>query len=293
LTDITKTQTIFSKRIGASRLVQAANRSVFIRESGQGDTLLMLPGAFLSNRAWLRFAPLVHDRLHTVAVDLIGVGSTTRARAPRDLALTAQAAMICGLLDTLKIERAHVIGASYGGNVALTFAGLYPDRVRSVVALDAPIMTPNHQWMHSVRPGLEALNFGRLGFWAMVKSSLIARSWSSNLLGRRKQTAPEDKKHTVFECYYDPHARYRGWWSLLRAPIDDPLRPLAAIKVPILFLQGSDSPLHGQLDRMREIFLHVQPNVRWESVPFAQHDIAIQLPALVADTAHKFWDTVK
>ncbi len=283
---------MFSTRIGASRQINVGMRSVFIREGGQGEPLLLLPGAFLSNRAWLRFAPLIHDRWHTIAVDLIGVGLTSRARAPRDMAHSAQAAMLCGLLDALQLDRVHIMGASYGGNVGLAFAGLYPDRVKSVIAIESPILTSNHEWIHHVRSGLEVMRFGRPGFWAVVKSGFLARSWTNELLGRRKQTAPEDKKHTVLECFYDPAARYSGWWSLLRAPIDDPGRPLAAITAPLLFMQGGESPLHGQLERMRDLLLRVQPTLRWEEIPLAQHDMAIHLPALVADVAQNFWNQI-
>src|SRR5919199_217728 len=38
-----------------------------------------------------------------------------------------------GLLDTLGIERAHLVGLSMGGNVVLNFALRFPERCRGVV----------------------------------------------------------------------------------------------------------------------------------------------------------------
>ena len=47
-----------------------------------------------------------------------------------------QAAALCALLDALKIERAHaLVGASYGGAVALAFAERYRDRLDSALVL--------------------------------------------------------------------------------------------------------------------------------------------------------------
>lgn len=287
---LTQTMSVFHTRIGSGGMIRVGNRDVFIREGGEGEPLLLLPSAFLSNRSWLRFAPLVQERMHTIAVDLIGVGRTSRPRAPRDLALSAQAEMLAHLLDALHLDQVHVIGASYGGSVGFAFAGLYPDRVRSLVAIEAPILAINYDWIRQVRPNIEWLRLGRLAFWLLVKTGLLARTWTTELLGKRLQTASSGKKTTVFECYFDPHARLSSWSWLLRAPVDDPIRPLSAIKAPILFLQGSESPLHGPLDRMHDQLMRLHPSLHWHTIPLAEHDMQIQLPALVADAVIAFWN---
>ncbi len=294
MSTIRQTQTLskFHTKIGAGGLVSVDKRDVFIREGGNGEPLILLPSEFLSNRCWLRFAPLVQHQMQTIAVDLVGVGRTRQAHAPRDMALSAQATMLLKLLDTLQIERVHLMGSSYGGNVAFTFAGLHPERVRSLIAIEAPILTTNYEWLRQVRSGLGILRLGRIAFWLSVKTGALARAWTNELLGKRSQTAPGDKKHTVFECFYDPYARFGSWLALLRAPIDDPMRPVSNIKAPILFLQGGESPLQGQLDRMRDQLARLQPHIHCQTIPLAKHDMVIQLPALVADAALDFWKSL-
>ena len=44
------------------------------------------------------------------------------------------------LLDALKMERAHLVGSSYGGFTALALAVASPERVASVVSVEAPMM---------------------------------------------------------------------------------------------------------------------------------------------------------
>ncbi len=232
--------------------------------------------------------PLIRDR-RILAVDLVGVGQTSRARAPRDLALSAQAGLLAQLFEALKVEQMDLVGASYGGAVALIFSGLHPEYIRSVAALEPPLLATGHDWIRQVRPGLEWLRVGRLAFWGLVKSGFLARRWTNKLLGRRLPTAPDQKRHSVFTCYYDPYARIGNWRALLFAPIDDPTRALTSIRAPILCIEGSESPLRPQMDRVRDLLKRLHPSMRWDSITLAQHDAEIQLPGLVADSLTGFW----
>src|SRR5205814_415494 len=51
--------------------------------------------------------------------------------------LAGHVAEVAALLDTLGIERAHVLGTSFGGEVAVYLAALRPERVASLVAVTA------------------------------------------------------------------------------------------------------------------------------------------------------------
>jgi len=74
---------------------------------------------------------------HTVhAIDLPGFGSSEKpVRAPYDAAWFANA--VLGYLDAMAIDRAHLVGNSMGGRVALELALSRPDRV-STLSLLAP-----------------------------------------------------------------------------------------------------------------------------------------------------------
>lgn len=275
-----------------TQVIRLGPRRIFVQWSGNADSTLppivLLSGTLVSSRSWRRLIPLIGDR-RILAVDLVGVGQSSRARAPRDLALSGQATILSELFDALHLKQVDLVGASYGGSVALVFGGLYPDVVRSLVALEAPVLATSHDWISQIRPGLEWLRAGRLAFWIVVKSGLLARRWTNKLLGRRLPTAPGQKKLSVFSCYYDPYARLGNWRALLYAPIDDPLRALTAIRAPILYIEGSDSPLRPQMDRVRELLTRLHPSLCWNTLTLAEHDAAIQLPALVSDSLTSFW----
>jgi pimeloyl-ACP methyl ester carboxylesterase len=71
--------------------------------------------------------------------DLVGFGFTEKPRdgAHGEYTIAAQAEMIVGLLDNLGIERATLIGSSYGGAVASFVALDHEKRVERLVLVSA------------------------------------------------------------------------------------------------------------------------------------------------------------
>lgn len=55
--------------------------------------------------------------------------------------LPSMAEDLARLIDHLGLDKVHVVGHSFGGRVALAFAGLYPEKVRSLVIADTQIRT--------------------------------------------------------------------------------------------------------------------------------------------------------
>jgi len=101
---------------------------------GEGSPLVLLHGGIMTIE--LTFASLIPPLAtrHTViAVEMQGHGRT--ADTGRAITPAALASDVVGLLDHLGIERAHVLGHSLGGAVALELAVSHPDRVHSVVPM--------------------------------------------------------------------------------------------------------------------------------------------------------------
>jgi pimeloyl-ACP methyl ester carboxylesterase len=79
---------------------------------------------------WAPVLSLLASAHRVVAPDLRGFGET-----PQPGEAYADADDVRHLLDVLGIERAAVVGASFGGRVALELATRHPDRVTSLVLL--------------------------------------------------------------------------------------------------------------------------------------------------------------
>src|SRR3954454_13768067 len=105
---------------------------------GNGTPLVLLHGGMLNID--LNFAgliPTLAKKHSVIGVEMQGHGRT--ADIDRPITPAALASDIVALLDHLGIDRAHVLGHSMGGGVAMELAVSYPDRVLSVVPISVSV----------------------------------------------------------------------------------------------------------------------------------------------------------
>lgn len=99
---------------------------------GEGEPLLLLMGLSGTLDLW---EPRVLERLSSayrvVVFDFRGMGETTTGTKEFTIAQFAEDTV--GLMKALGIERAHILGWSMGGDVALQLAVAFPERVDKLV----------------------------------------------------------------------------------------------------------------------------------------------------------------
>src|SRR2546427_3279997 len=99
-------------------------------EAGSGDPLLLIMGFGGDHQAWAFQTPVFAQRYRVIAFDNRGAGQSDVPDVPYTTRMMAEDAI--GLLDALRIERAHVLGVSMGGMIAQELALAHPQRVRSL-----------------------------------------------------------------------------------------------------------------------------------------------------------------
>jgi pimeloyl-ACP methyl ester carboxylesterase len=111
---------------------------VNVQQEGQGPELVLIHGLAADLAFWyFRHLPQLKQRFHVTVYDLRGHGLSDMP--PSGYSPQDQADDLAGLLDALGIAKAHVVGHSFGGLVALTFAVRYPERVDRLVIADGRI----------------------------------------------------------------------------------------------------------------------------------------------------------
>ena len=102
-------------------------------ETGVGPAVVLLHAGVADRGMWADLLPAIAEAGHrAIAVDLPGHGE-----APADPGYAPHAAVL-DAMDALDVERAVLIGNSFGGAVALRVAAVAPDRVAAMVLVSAP-----------------------------------------------------------------------------------------------------------------------------------------------------------
>ncbi len=105
------------------------------QQIGDGPDLVMIHGLTGNLAVWhLHIIPLISNRYRTLTYDLRGHGYSEIT--PSGYSCDQMAADLLELLDALEIERAPIVGHSYGADIALYFAHNHPDRVSDVIAIE-------------------------------------------------------------------------------------------------------------------------------------------------------------
>ncbi|MGI8941517.1 MAG: alpha/beta fold hydrolase [Actinomycetota bacterium] len=114
------------------------SRVYFEDDGGQGDAAV-IHGGILDSVDAERDSPLAQalkgqpDEFRLVYVDHRGVGRSHKPTAVEAYAMPLRVADAVAVLDELGVERAHFIGASYGGRLGFGIGEHAPERVLSLV----------------------------------------------------------------------------------------------------------------------------------------------------------------
>ncbi len=106
---------------------------IYHKSVGKGDPIIILHGLFGTGDNWRTFAGLLKDSYRVILVDLRNHG---RSFWSDEFSYELAAQDVIELLDDLDISKAHVLGHSMGGKVAMTLAKAYPERVDKLMIVD-------------------------------------------------------------------------------------------------------------------------------------------------------------
>jgi pimeloyl-ACP methyl ester carboxylesterase len=108
--------------------------SVAYERTGNGPALVLLHGFTHDSRAWRPQLESLSDQFTVIAWDAPGAGQSTDP--PETFGLGDWADCLAGLLDAAGIQRAHVLGLSWGGLLAQEFYRRHSALVMSLVLAD-------------------------------------------------------------------------------------------------------------------------------------------------------------
>ncbi len=239
--------------------------------AGQGEAVVLLNGGMMSSFAWQPIAQELEKSHRVVRLDFRGQLRSPGTPPPT---LAGHAADVVGVLDALGIEKAHLVGTSFGALVALVLAADYPDRVSSLVAMTVTVrMSPEMDAGTRRLRGLaqETLAGGDGGkILDVVVPATYSPEWiaanEANLALRRVQVAAL------------PRTWFSGLDGLLGALEEVDLTDrLAKIRAPTVVV-AAEKDLTFPLPNSEELARGIA-GARLVKVPGAPHGFVLEQPA--------------
>lgn len=127
--------------------------NLFYETRGTGEPLILIPGFASGAWNWFRQTENLSKDFRVITFDPRGVGhSKAPAEDLQNLSMQTFVEDVSAILDDLKIERANVLGASFGGFVAQEFALKFPERLNKLILACTTAGGANH-----VKPDIEIL----------------------------------------------------------------------------------------------------------------------------------------
>ena len=136
------------------RTVPTKDHSISLLEAGTGAPVVAIHGLGATKASFLATVAALAPRFRVIAIDLPGFGDSSKpVGAPYDARWFGDA--VVQLLDALELERAHIVGNSLGGRVALEIGLRAPERVDRLA-----LLAPSMAWRRK-RPWAPALRLVR------------------------------------------------------------------------------------------------------------------------------------
>lgn len=246
-----------------------------IRQQGTGSVALFVHGFPLDSSMWIEQLTDLCDLRRCIAPDLRGFGrSAPVTGAP--LQMEEHAADLAGVLDLVSEEQADVVGLSMGGYVAMAFASLYPDRVRSLALIDT-------------RAGADSEE-GRQGRDALAEQLLtegraaIAATMEAGLLAPQASVAARARLRSMVEN--TPYETIVGALGGMRDRVDR-TSDLAGYGAPAAVVVGEFDAVTPPSEA--ELMVHHLPDAALTVVPGAGHLSPLEQPAAVNEAIRQLW----
>ncbi|MGW0395136.1 alpha/beta fold hydrolase [Streptomyces sp. NPDC003042] len=243
---------------------------------GDGPAVALLHSSVCDRRLWdPQWGPLAEAGFRVVRPDFRPCGDSPAAQGPY-----SDDGDVLALLDDLGIERAALIGSSYGGRVALRIAARHPARVTRLALLCAG--------RPGFRPGPQTREFGAAEDALMEAGDLAgaaelnARTWLGPYADEAAHAAVREMQlGNVQGCPADTEDH----------ELPEPETDLTAVTAPTLALGGAhDLP---DFRRIAAELPTLIPAATHRELPWAGHLPSLERPAEITKLLREFLHSVR
>ena len=254
----------------------SSRQRLYVEEHGEGEPLLLLEGLGQSLWAWREQIPVFADHFQTIAFDTRGTGRSPVPDVPYGIDELAQDAA-----DVLGGRKAHIVGLSMGGYVALTLALARPELVRSLVLVGTgaggPDRVPRPQDVREAYAAAIGLPFDEYGRRTMPLT--FSPDWTERNPEAFEEILAARLEHPTPDVTLDAHLRACYGFYGRGCEVE-------RIDAPALVVHG-DADLIVPVENGRALASRL-PNARFVELPGRGHNVQLEDPATVNQLVLEF-----
>jgi 3-oxoadipate enol-lactonase len=245
---------------------------------GKGDrqAIALLNGLAMHAKAWYGFLPRLLPDLDVVLYDYPGQGESSAHDVP--YFIDRIASYLKDVLDTVGLERVHVMGISYGGFIGLDFARQFQERLHTLT-LSGILLSQEQLFEMYEALSLRFYRSGPLAF------EIYTHYMYEKIFGETFVRAIGPQLETLRGRFYD---RYKDQThALIRlteaqdpffAALDERLPEYRSIRTPTLIMAGAED--RAIPPWVQKKLAGILPANRFELVPDCGHVVYIEKPDL-------------
>ena len=267
--------------LATDRILLSNGKQLRIARLGQGPPIVLLHGYPENLQVWSRMAPRLAERFEVIAFDWPGMGYSDEWPGGATPQLLAK--RLLTIVDELHLQRPTIVGMDMGGQPALAFASLYPDRVRRLVVMNS-LVFGDEKTSWEIRL-LRMFGFNRFALRTLPR--LIFHRAARTFLPRGEQIDEQlrDDFWTAFSS-----SSVRRFISKMCAGYQGALKQLpglyATIRCPTLVL-WAEHDKHFPVVQARRLHQTI-PGSTLEIVPGATHWMPLSRTPLLAESIIAF-----
>jgi pimeloyl-ACP methyl ester carboxylesterase len=225
----------------ASESAEVAGVKLHYLKAGHGPAVILLHGYTQTSRMWRPIMPLLAEKFTVIAPDLPGIGDSEIPKAGLDM--KSAAISIHGLVKSLGIEKARVVGHDIGLMVAYGYAAQFPVETEKLVVMDA--FLPGVAGWEDVynNPGIWHFRFNGPTPEALVRGRerIYFEHFWNNFAADKTHSLPEGDRAAYAAAYARPGRMHAGWEyfvSFQQAAKDFAELSKSKLTMPVLAIGG-------------------------------------------------------
>ncbi|XP_027343823.1 bifunctional epoxide hydrolase 2-like [Abrus precatorius] len=300
--------------------VQVKGLKLHIAEIGSGQKAVLFLHGF--PEIWYTWRHQMIDVANAgyraIAFDFRGYGLSEHPVEPEKANLLDLVDEVLGLLDSLSISRAFLVGKDFGAIPAYIVAALHPERVTSVITLGVPFTLPGPSVIQDLpedsyvkrwqKPGRAEADFGRFDVKSVIRNIYILFSGSEiPVAGENQEIMDLFNPSTPLPPWFSEEdlATYASLYekSGFRFALQVPYRSLGVesgisdpkVTIPALLIMGEKDYVlksFGMEDYIRSgAVKHFVPELEIIFIPEGSHFVHEQFPdkvnQLIVEFLHK------